>query len=483
MDNIFSKKNAILWIMALAVIVRIIALGKSFQGDEFFSIMDARTFANIPDALLSDTHPPLYFYLLHFWMKISMSEAFLRILSVIPGLGLCLGAYLIGRYAFDEIAGSVSALIVALAPIAVWSSQYIRTYSLAAFFTVFSVFFLIRLLKDEEPGRFDWAGYIACSAMAMYTFYFSALVIIAENVFIATFMRKKEFLKSWLLSQAAIFALYIPWIPFFYFQRSSYVGHPQMVEQVGFYIGRVHVGALIRSLAGLAGFDPRLFSKHIVSAHGIFVAVSLAIVMAGAILAAWRVVEFFRSAKAGPEKGRTTELLFFLAVLPFLLALFLHQAFGIILMSHYFIASFIFLALFSTAVMVKTLSKKVQLVMLLLVIILYVSRLSGMYQDKEMDFKSAHAYIKVAMAKDTVLVSPSFGGAFDHYFFDIPNRRLMEDPKTPSLLGKDVIAITYPAKLELKNIHKRFNAFVSSRGYRSGSPKAFGDLIVERYTR
>jgi len=483
MTGIFNKKYAIYWILALAVIVRIIGLTKCFQGDEFFSVIDARSLAAIPDALLLDTHPPLYFYLLNFWMKISASEAFLRILSIIPGIGLCLAVYLIGRYIFDEMSGIVSALLVALAPIAVWSSQYVRTYSLAAFFTVLSVYFLLRILKEKKASNADWAGYILFSAASIYTFYFSALIIIAENIYMAAYIRKKKFWLKWLLSQAAVLALYIPWLPYFFFQRSSYVSHPQMIDKVGFYIGRIHVGGIIRSIAGLAGFDPRLYSKRLVSGEGFFVALVVAFVLAGMILAIWRAVEFFRSSKAGPKEGRFVELLFFLAILPFLMALLIHQAFGIVLMSHYFIASFVFLALFFTAVVVKTVSKRTGAVILAIVILLYSSRLFAMYLDNEMDFRSAHSYIKTAMAGETFVVSPSFGGVFDHYFSDIPNRGYMEDLRTFAVLGKDVIAITYPTKFELRRVHDAFKRFLWSHDYVLASSRPAGDLIIERYVK
>lgn len=483
MDKIFSRKNAIFWIMALALILRLIALGKSFQGDEFSSIMDAGSFAGIPDALLSDTHPPLYFYLLHFWMKISMSEAFLRILSIIPGLGLCLAVYLIGRYAFSETAGTASALILAFSPVAVWSSQYIRTYSLAAFFTVISVYFLIRILKEERAGMTDWAAFALTSSLSIYTFYFSALVIIAENMFVLFFVRRKGFLKRWLVSQAVIAASYVPWIPYFIFQRSSYVGHPQMTGKVGFYIGNIHLGGLLRSISGLAGFDPRLFSKDMVSSYYLLKVAAIAAGFLSAAVLIWLVARSLRALKAGPAEGEAIRLLLFLAAVPFLLAILMHQALGIIVMSHYFLASYSFFVVALAAIFAGSMPRRIGLAVIAAVIAVYSIRLIGLYSDRETDFKSAHDHIKKTAAEGAVLIAPSFGGTFDYYFSDMPLKKHMEDLKDAKFSAADVIAITYPAKLELKETDRRFRSIMSSGGYKAVSSVRFGDLIVERYTK
>lgn len=503
MTGIFKRKDIVFWLMAIAVIVRIVGITKSFQGDELFSINDARAFAFIPEALLSDTHPPLYFYLLHFWMKISASESFLRVLSIIPGTALCYIAYLIARMVFDETTGIITLMLVSLAPIAVWSSQYVRTYSMATFFVVLSVYFMTGILKDVKNRRAHWLGYALSSAASIYTFYFSALVIIAENIYVVFFIKKKDFLNNWFISQAAIVMLYLPWIPYFFFQRSSYVGNPQIAGQLGFYIGNIHVGAILRSVAGLLGFDPRFLAKGAVAAHGLFmiggaIAMMCFVLFVLAVLIKTKPLNI--NSFSAIEKGFLM-LFIILAFVPFLIALILHQAFGIILMSHYFIASFVFLAICVSTLVVKYASLKIRIFILGAIVIIYCVRLAGMFMDREMDFISAHKYIKSVMDKDTLLVSPSFAGSCSYYYFnapkkplsfdglfgyyfpDIKNKLCMEDPAMPRAIGRNIIAITYPTKLELKDIHKRFNALIASRNYALIDRKTFGDLIVERYRK
>lgn len=481
--GIFQKKYAVYWIIALSFILRVIGMDKSFQGDEFSSIVDARYLAAIPDALLSDTHPPLYFYILHFFTKISMNESFLRISSVIPGVALCYVVYLIARSIFNETAAIGSILLVSFAPIAIWSSQYVRTYSIAAFFTGLSVYYLVNILERDEARRGDWVGYIVSSAASIYTFYFSALIIIAENIYIFFFSRKKVLLKSWILSQFALLAIYIPWMPYFLFQRSSYVGHPQMVNQVGFYIGNIHVGGILRSISGLLGFDPRFIAKDVISGLPMVKAGALAGGILLVLFAVWVKAKVFKNLMLNENEKVGLRLLTVLALIPFLIALLLHQALGIILMSHYFIASFAFLAIASSGLAVKVLPKKICFIVLAAVILLYSTRLLGIYRDREMDYRAAHDYVRSIAVKDSTLVSPSFGGVFEHYFADIGGRLCMEDIKAWRAILRGAIVITFPKKLENKGLEKRFKSYLVSRGYDLVSSAAFGDITVERYVK
>jgi len=474
----------IILIILAAVALRLPGIDKSFQGDEFFSVMDARQFSAIPDALMSDTHPPLYFYALHLWMKAGQSEAFLRILSIIAGTGVCVLAYLIGSTSFGKTAGIVSALIVTVSPVMVWSSQYVRTYSMACFFTVMSVYMLVLFLKSGGRGRVKWVAFVISSAAAIYTFYFSALIIIAENIYIFIFMRRERyFIKNWIISQIAILALYVPWMPFFLYQMSSYVAHPQMVQEAGFYFGGMHVGAIIRSLSGIAGFDPRLLAKGVMSASSYLKIASSAVVAVAGAYGVYLATRYSKLPEFNSEEKRYMALFIILAAAPFTIALFLHQTARIILMSHYFIASFVFLAIVLTALTGRVWSRAGQAAFLSFVLILFAARLACLYQDKEMDLKGAHNYVKALAETGIPVVAPSFGGMFDYYFFDVPKRYTMDSAPAMTISSPEIIVVAYPEKLELTDLNKRFGSSLAKRNYILKDSKRFGDLVVERYSR
>ncbi|MBN1526120.1 MAG: glycosyltransferase family 39 protein [Candidatus Omnitrophica bacterium] len=478
------KRNLIFSVIVLAIGLRLICLDKSFQGDEFLSVQHAmKSVGDIAGNLLADAHPPLYFYLLHAVMRFPWSEEILRLLSVIAGVGMCIAVYMIGKRAMEKEGGLVAAFLVAIAPVTVWSSQYIRTYATAAFFTVFSIYFLMRIMRKEAEEFPSWALFVFFSAASIYTFYFSALVIVAENVFVALFMREdKGFLKKWALSQIFIAALYLPWIPFFIYQRAVYTGHPQLVERIGFYIGNIHIGALIRSLLGIVGFDPRFLAKEAMSAHDALKYASLAGMLISSLAATLLAAKYIRSPKFTRDERKYAYFFLILAAVPFAIAIFLHQAVKIVLMSHYFIASFVFLVLFLVAACRAVLSEKAQYLLLAAVSAVFLSRLVFLYADKEMDLKGAHAYAKAVATRETAIVSPSFGGSFKYYFYDMPNLHQLEDPDVRRIADREIVFISYPEKLESRRCHERFNSFLNGR-YTPVDSKKFGDLTVQRYRK
>src|SRR5512143_565563 len=93
----------LLFILALAVVLRFYLLdGQSFWNDEGNSARIAeRSLQLIAEGAAGDIHPPLYYFLLHFWRgAFGSSEFALRSLSAALGVLLAGLAFLIGRKAF-----------------------------------------------------------------------------------------------------------------------------------------------------------------------------------------------------------------------------------------------------------------------------------------------------------------------------------------------------------------------------------------------
>jgi uncharacterized membrane protein len=482
--NLLSR-NAIWLILGLALALRLIGLNKSFQGDEFFSVLDARNFAGIIKALMSDTHPPLYFYMLHFWMKLSMQEAFLRLLSIIPGVGVCYLGYVIGRKTTNELTGLAAALLIACAPAAIWSSQYIRTYSWAGFFFVLSVYCVIVLMQNKGKGRFYWFCFVLATAGSMYTFYFSFLSIIALNLFVYFYMRKNIiFVTRWIAATAAVALVYLPWLPYFLLQRGSYLAHPQMVEKVGFYIGTIHVGAVLRSIAGILGVDPGFMFNGLFSQNRMLICCATLFLIGLAVCAAVFFVYVLRSQMGIGERNIYVRLFFVLSVVPFLIAVILHQVFKIILMSHYFFVGFIFLILFALGALAKVESRRVRNAAFVAVVALYSVRLVALYSDKGADFKSAHDYLSKVVRSDTIMFAPSqhaFGAIVGHYLSKDAKIYYVENDDPIVIANKHALLITYKNKLELKKYDDKTHLFLTTHNYRYVATQHFSDLVIEEY--
>src|SRR5207302_9729664 len=90
----------------------------------------SRTFAEIVRASALDTHPPGYYWTLKAWGDaFGSSELALRSLSAAWGVAAVVLTFLIGRRLFGLLAGSVAALLLAVAPLAVYYSQEVRMYA------------------------------------------------------------------------------------------------------------------------------------------------------------------------------------------------------------------------------------------------------------------------------------------------------------------------------------------------------------------
>src|SRR5512147_356101 len=144
-----QSKILFVLILVLAVFLRFYLLdGQSFWNDEGNSARIAeRSLQLITEGAAGDIHPPLYYYLLHFWRGVFGSSEFaLRSLSAILGVLLVGLTFLIGRKAFSAGVGLLAALVVAINPFQIYYSQEARMYMLLAVIGAAATFFLLRLL-------------------------------------------------------------------------------------------------------------------------------------------------------------------------------------------------------------------------------------------------------------------------------------------------------------------------------------------------
>ncbi len=134
-------------ILFLGLILRLISLNQSLWLDEATSALAAKMpltdfFAKF---LPGDFHPPLYYLILHFWVKIfGTSEILLRAPSIIFGLGTVYMIYLIGKKLFDQKTGLITSFLLSTSGLHIYYSQEARMYSLAAFFVSLSVYLFLQ---------------------------------------------------------------------------------------------------------------------------------------------------------------------------------------------------------------------------------------------------------------------------------------------------------------------------------------------------
>jgi uncharacterized membrane protein len=143
--------------LILALSTRLIGLDKGIWLDEDFTIqmISKSNLSEMLQALRKDVHPPLYYLLLYFWSKISNSEEFLRLFSVLFGVGT-VAVVMNWLKQYSCLASILAGLYFATTPVMLRFSQEIRGYSLLLFATALAFFFASRVIAKPEK----LSGYI-----------------------------------------------------------------------------------------------------------------------------------------------------------------------------------------------------------------------------------------------------------------------------------------------------------------------------------
>ena len=214
----------LLLILLLAFVLRLYHLGyQSLWYDETVSVLLARkSLPALTAHTAGDIHPPLYYYLLHFWIRLAGSSEFsLAFLSLAFGVLLIPLLFYLGRRLYGIKIGLLGALLLALSPFNLRYSQEVRMYTLGASLGLISLLFLLRLIRSQaRPQRGCWAGYVLASALGLYTLYYFAFLLLAQNLIVicwwlARWAKGKKWfsLLPWVSSQVGILLLYLPWLP------------------------------------------------------------------------------------------------------------------------------------------------------------------------------------------------------------------------------------------------------------------------------
>ncbi len=191
----------------------------------------SRPLAAIASAPELDIHPPLYFYLMHFWMALAGTREFaVRFFSLWFGVATVPLVFRLGVYLKDRRVGWWAAFFVALAPILVDEAQQTRMYTLLLFLSTGSVYLLLRAL--ETGKRKFWIGYALAAVAAFYSHYSFVYVLAAQNLYLALeFLRRRgarrELFVRWAASQLSIAVMYLFQFPNILRQMQVY-GNPGM---------------------------------------------------------------------------------------------------------------------------------------------------------------------------------------------------------------------------------------------------------------
>jgi len=161
MNDEIDIEDAAPWLLLFIIIaggvLRILLLDKNgLWLDETYSIWMAKQ--SIGDMLQwivkIDQHPPLYYFLLHFWTVMNGdSPYFARLFSVVFGTATIPIIYLIGKRMSGIVMGLAAAAILAFSTFNIYFAQEARMYTLLMFNASVAILALVRLLTDPRSSK------------------------------------------------------------------------------------------------------------------------------------------------------------------------------------------------------------------------------------------------------------------------------------------------------------------------------------------
>jgi len=244
----------------VAFFLRVHRLGdKNIWWDECWSIWLAQQdWIAIALRTASDEHPPLHYWMLRAWSAVAGTDAFAaRFLSVAFGVLTVALIYRIARSGGGAWIGIIAALFLATARFNIWWSQDVKNYTSSIFFAFVAVGFALQILNviasaegaKQSPNNLGIASsrkplpslqsgqafamigwraiflYALFAALALWTHYLAALILIALNVYALITLapllpRSSAVLKNWILANALAAALFAPWL-WLYLQNAA----------------------------------------------------------------------------------------------------------------------------------------------------------------------------------------------------------------------------------------------------------------------
>ncbi len=187
--------------------------------DEAISVSEAKMpyGAMLHRLATTDVHPPLYFSVL--WASIRLigvGDFAVRVPSIWFGIVLIPLVYLLGKEVYDRRTGAVAAVLVAVAPYAVWYSQEARMYAMLMVFSVLALWAQIRIF--HRGGWYPWVVYTLASVAMIATQYFGMWQLLVQQLvfvgaIVVRFQRKERpgaFLRAWLFSAVPLLLALIP---------------------------------------------------------------------------------------------------------------------------------------------------------------------------------------------------------------------------------------------------------------------------------
>jgi uncharacterized membrane protein len=232
----WRKHLLLLLITALAAVFRLARLGhESFWFDELLTMKSATVpIGQVVNVVRkTENAPPLYFVLLNRWSAVfGTSEMALRMPSALAGVAAVGVVAQLGRRLFHidntnlgEIAGLSAAAILAVQAYHIAYSMEARPYALMFLLALWSCDAAAAMF-GTSPRRWTQPGYVVAAGAMLWTHTVGGFLLIAINLIVLLLLMRRDRprdwfaptgsdginLRRWLVLQAAVLCLMIPWL-------------------------------------------------------------------------------------------------------------------------------------------------------------------------------------------------------------------------------------------------------------------------------
>ncbi len=218
---------AITAIVLLGLLLRLQGINKpeGFWFDEAYCWYEAKL--SFPFGILDflynkDLHAPLYYFILHFWMRLfGESDMLIRLLSVLFGTLNIPVFYFIGKELKSPKGGLAAAAFAAVNSLLIYYSQEVKFYSLIALLASLSLLFFLKIINNPSKKNYIWLAVINTAILYTYTIGFLFIAVEAGVFWIYVHKKNPDKYKNFIFSYAASGIAFLPYLPSFLHQASA----------------------------------------------------------------------------------------------------------------------------------------------------------------------------------------------------------------------------------------------------------------------
>ena len=194
-------KIILTFLIIISVYLRINGTGDYYySADELLHINIAKgdNLLQVLQFSLFETHPPILYIFLHYWLMISDNIYFVRSLALVFGIALIPLYYLIGKKLNGKATGLCSAILIAFGHGTIIQSFVVRHYAIFLFFLSLAFYFYLKW--KENPATKNLLLYFIFAILACLTHFSGIFAIFA----IAAFETLQTRNKNWIISNLLI---------------------------------------------------------------------------------------------------------------------------------------------------------------------------------------------------------------------------------------------------------------------------------------